>query len=130
MSLTGSDLAQLLASAMNGPHFSVRAALALADGQPPPRVAALVASLSSSKRALWMAVAAAASTPPPPDDAGLTRLAEWEQDTLRVLSGEGLVARLKHGQTVRDVLLEHHRELLWTAGMIAAHAGASRVRTA
>lgn len=128
MRLTGSELAPLFAAAMNGPHFSVRAALALADGQPPPRVAALVAGLTSSKRSVWTQVAAVAGTPVPPGDAGLTRLAEWEQGVLPVLAEAQLSARLPHGKAVRDLLLEHHRELLWTAGLIAAHA--SRVRSA
>ncbi|WP_242402898.1 hypothetical protein [Deinococcus deserti] len=113
---------------MNGPHFSVRAALALADGQPPPRVAALVAGLTSSKRTAWTQIASVAGTPQPPGDAGLTRLAQWEQEVLPVLGEAQLLARLPHGKTVRDLLLEHHRELLWTAGLIAAQA--SRVRTA
>lgn len=128
MRLTGYDLAPLFAAAMNGPHFSVRAALALADGQPPPRVAALVAGLTSSKRSVWTQVAAATGTPQPPGDAGLTRLAQWEQEILPVLGEAQLDSRVPHGKTARDLLLEHHRELLWTAGLIAAHA--ARVRSA
>lgn len=125
--LTPADLARLLGEAHGGPHYSVRAALALADGQPPPRIAALVAGLTARKRALWTAVAGVTRTPPPPDDAGLTRLAAWEQEALRALRPEDLAARLD-GRTVADGLLEHVREMLWTAGQIAAHA--NRVRLA
>ncbi|MBB5233625.1 hypothetical protein [Deinococcus budaensis] len=127
LTLTPADLARLLGEAHEGPHYSVRAALALADGQPPPRIAALVAGLTARKRTLWTAVAGVTGTPPPPDDAGLTRLAAWEQEAARALRPGDLALRLD-GRTVADGLLEHVRETLWTAGQIAAHAG--RVRLA
>ncbi|GAA5534591.1 hypothetical protein Dalu01_03002 [Deinococcus aluminii] len=121
------DLARLLTDAQNGPHYSLRAALALADGQPPPRIAGLVARLTGSKRALWTGIAHVTGTAGPPDDAGLTRLAEWEGQAVRALTPEQLALRL-NGRAVGELLLEHVREILWTAGQIAAQA--DRVRMA
>lgn len=127
VSLGPADLARLLEGAHEGPHYSLRAALALADGQPPPRIAALVAGLTARKRALWTAIAQATRTPAPPDDAGLTRLAAWEREAVLTLRPEHLALRVD-GRTVADQVLEHVRETLWTAGQIAAQA--SRVRMA
>jgi len=124
--LTPADLARLLEGAQQGPHYSVRAALALADGQPPPRIAALVAGLTARKRALWTAIAGVTRTPAPPDDAGLTRLAAWEREALLALRPEHLALRVD-GRTVADQVLEHMRETLWTAGQIAAHANQVRL---
>jgi len=125
VSLEGPDLARLLESAGQGPHYSVRAALALADGQPPPRIAGLIASLTGSKRAMWAGIAQITGTPPPPDDAGLTRLSEWEVEAVRQLTPEHLALRLQ-GRRISELLQEHVREVLWTAGKIAAVAGQSR----
>lgn len=127
VTLPPSDLARLLHDAQEGPHYSVRAALALADGQPSPRIAALVAGLTARKRALWADIAAATRTPAPPDDAGLTRLAAWEVQAAGALTSEHLRQRVG-GRSVGELLLEHTREALWTAGQIAAQA--SRVRLA
>lgn len=127
VSLPPADLARLLRDAQEGPHYSVRAALALADGQPPPRIAGLVAGLTARKRALWTGIAGVTGTVPPPDDAGLTRLGAWEEQAAQGLTPAQLALRLD-GRTVADLLLEHVRETLWTAGLIAAHA--SRVRLA
>ncbi len=127
VTLTPADLARLLRDAQEGPHYSVRAALALADGQPPPRIAALIAGLTARKRALWAEIAAATRTPPPPDDAGLTRLAAWEAGAAAALTPEHLRQRVG-GRPTEELLLEHVREVLWTAGQIAAHA--NRVRLA
>ncbi|WP_034386833.1 hypothetical protein [Deinococcus sp. YIM 77859] len=127
MSLLPHDLARLLEGAQQGPHYSVRAALALADGQPSPRIAALVAALTGSKRALWQGIAQVTGSTPPPDDAGLIRLAEWEVQAVRALTPEQLSLRL-NGRAVGELLLEHVREVLWTAGQIAAQT--NRVRMA
>ncbi|MEW6420329.1 MAG: hypothetical protein AB1511_01195 [Deinococcota bacterium] len=127
MSFSPHDLARLLDDAQNGPHYSVRAALALADGQPPPRVAGLVAGLTSSKRALWTSIAHVTGCAAPPNDAGLWRLSEWEVEAVRALAPEQLARRL-NGRVVGDLLLEHVREIMWTAGQIAVQA--SRVRIA
>lgn len=125
MSLEGPDLARLLEGAGHGPHYSVRAALALIDGPPPPRVAGLIAALTGSKRALWAGIAQITGTSPPPDDAGLTRLSEWEAEAARQLTPEQLARRLQ-GRRVDELLQEHVREVLWTAGKIAAVAGQGR----
>ncbi|WP_157465356.1 hypothetical protein [Deinococcus apachensis] len=127
MSLQPQDLARLLEGAQNGPHYSIRAALSLVDGQPPPRIAGLVTGLTGSKRALWARIAQVTGTPAPPDDAGLTRLSEWEVQAVRTLKPEHLAVRVQ-GRVMEDLLLEHVREVLWTAGQIAAHA--NRVRFA
>lgn len=127
VTLPPSDLARLLHDAQEGPHYSVRAALALADGQPSPRIAALVAGLTARKRALWTDIAAATRTAAPPGDAGLTRLAAWEVAAAAALTSEHLRQRVG-GRSVGELLLEHMREALWTAGQIAAQA--SRVRMA
>ena len=127
VTLQAQDLARLLADAQGGPHYSIRAALALADGQPPPRIAGLIAGLTGSKRALWAGIAQATGIAAPPDDAGLTRLAEWEVQAVRALGPEHLALRVQ-GRVVGDLLLEHVREVLWVAGQIAAHA--NRVRFA
>ncbi|MDL2343651.1 hypothetical protein QOL99_05735, partial [Deinococcus sp. MIMF12] len=66
-------------------------------------------------------------TPPPPDDAGLTRLAAWEAEAAARLTPEHLAVRVG-GRSVAELLLEHVREMLWTAGQIASAAG--RVRLA
>ncbi|WP_034357798.1 hypothetical protein [Deinococcus phoenicis] len=121
------DLARLLLDAHSGPHYSVRAALALADGQPPPRIAGLVTGLTGSKRALWISIARVTGSAAPPDDAGLMRLAEWEVEAARALTPEQLGLRLG-GRVVGELLLEHVREVMWTAGQIAAQA--NRVRFA
>lgn len=125
MSLDPHDLARLLEHAGQGPHYSVRAALALVDGQAPPRIAGLIASLTGSKRALWVGIAQITGTPPPPDDAGLTRLSGWEVEAVRQLTPEQLALRLQ-GRRVEELLQEHVREVLWTAGKIAAVAGQGR----
>lgn len=127
MSFSPHDLARLLADAQQGPHYSMRAALALADGQPPPRIAGLVAGLTGSKRALWRGIAQVTGSAAPPDDAGLWRLAEWEVEATRGLTPEQLARRV-NGRTVGELLLEHVREIMWTAGQIAAQA--NRVRMA
>ncbi len=127
VTLRAQDLARLLADAQGGPHYSVRAALALADGQPSPRIAGLVAGLTGSKRALWADIAQVTGTAMPPEDAGLTRLAEWEVQAVRSLTPEQLALRVQ-GRVVGDLLLEHVREVLWTAGQMAAYA--NRVRFA
>lgn len=127
MPLTPHDLAGLLDAAHQGPHHSLRAALALADGQPPPRIAGLVLGLTGRKRALWADIARVTGTAAPPGDAGLTRLSAWEQQALRALTPEQLGRRVG-GRSVADLLLEHMREVLWTAGQIAVQA--ERVRFA
>ncbi|GBF05224.1 metal binding protein family Yfit/DinB [Deinococcus aerius] len=127
MALAPQDLARLLEGAQNGPHYSIRAALSLADGQPPPRIAGLVAGLTGSKRALWARIAQVTGMAAPPDDAGLTRLSEWEVQAVRALKPEHLAMRVQ-GRVVEELLLEHVREVLWTAGQIAAYA--NRVRFA
>ncbi|SMB89854.1 hypothetical protein [Deinococcus hopiensis] len=119
------DLARLLADAQHGPHYSVRAALALIDGPPPPRVAGLLAGLTGSKRALWTGIAQVTGTTRPPGDAGLTRLSEWEVEAARALTPDQLTLRLD-GRRAGELLLEHVREVLWTAGKIAAAAGQVR----
>ena len=120
------DLSRLLADAQHGPHYSVRAALALADGQPSPRIAGLVAALTGSKRALWAGIAQVTGTAPPPPEAGLTRLSEWEVEAAAALTPGQLALRLG-GRRVGELLLEHTREVLWTAGKIAAAAGQARL---
>ncbi|WP_103128649.1 hypothetical protein [Deinococcus aerius] len=127
VALAPQDLARLLEGAQNGPHYSIRAALSLADGQPPPRIAGLVAGLTGSKRALWARIAQVTGMAAPPDDAGLTRLSEWEVQAVRALKPEHLAMRVQ-GRVVEELLLEHVREVLWTAGQIAAYA--NRVRFA
>lgn len=126
MGLSPHDLARLLADAQQGPHYSIRAALALADGQPPPRIAGLVAGLTGSKRALWRGIAQVTGSTPPPDDAGLTRLSEWEVQAAAALKPEHLLLRVG-GRAVGELLLEHVREVLWTAGQIAAQANRVRI---
>lgn len=127
MALSPQDLARLLNDAQNGPHYSLRAALALADGQPPPRIAGLVTGLTGSKRALWASIARVTGCAAPPDDAGLTRLSAWEVEVARSLAPEQLGLRVG-GRPVGELLLEHTREVMWTAGQIAAQA--NRVRFA
>ncbi|BDP42426.1 hypothetical protein DAETH_23950 [Deinococcus aetherius] len=126
--LPPADLARLLEGAQGGPRYSVRVALAMIDGQPPPRVAALVSRLTASKRALWGRIADVTGTLPPPDDAGLTRLAEWEVGAAGALLPEHLSLWVEPGVTVENLLLEHVREVVWTAGMIATYG--ERVRMA
>lgn len=126
VTLQPQDLARLLEAAQSGPHYSIRAALALADGQPPPRIAGLVAGLTGSKRSLWAGIAQVTGTAAPPDDAGLTRLSAWEVEAVRALKPEHLLMRVQ-GRVVADLLLEHLREVLWTAGQIAAQASRSRM---
>ncbi|WP_343216684.1 hypothetical protein [Deinococcus aestuarii] len=127
MPLSPDDLAWLLEGAQGGPRHSVRAALALIDGQPSPRVAALVSRLTASKRALWGRIADATGTRPPPDDAGLTRLAEWEGEAVRRLTAEQIRVEVEPGVTVEDLLLGHLREVVWTAGMIATYGDGVRM---
>ncbi|MEF2276684.1 hypothetical protein V3W47_00100 [Deinococcus sp. YIM 134068] len=128
MVLSPTDLARLLEGAHGGPNHSLRAALALVDGQPSPRVAGLVSRLTASKREVWHRVAHATGTLPPPDDAGLTRLSEWEGEAVLKLTPEQLGLWVTHGRTIEQVLLDHAREVVWTAGMIAVYG--ERVRMA
>ncbi|WP_180969997.1 hypothetical protein [Deinococcus planocerae] len=121
------DLARLLEDAQGGTRHSVRAALALVDGQPSPRVAALVSRLTASKRALWGRIADATGTPPPPGDAGLTRLAEWEGGAVRSLTAEQLRVGVEPGVTVEALLLGHLREVVWTAGVISSYGEQGRM---
>ena len=128
VTLTPADLARLLEGAHGGPDHSLRAALALVDGQPSPRVAGLVSRLTASKREVWGRISQATGVVMPPDDAGLTRLAEWEGEAVRALTAEALDTRLESGSTVEEALLGHVREVVWTAGMIAVYG--ERVRMA
>ncbi|ANE44994.1 hypothetical protein SU48_12795 [Deinococcus puniceus] len=128
-------MATLLEEANGHPWESVRSALAGAEGQPHPRIAALASHLTATKRAYWTLISAAAAhaeaipVPHPPDDAGLTRLMEWEVAAARALPESALGLMVTHsGQTVTvsDLLRLNARHTAWHAGQIAALARRER----
>ena len=127
-------LATLLDEANHHPWDSVRSALAGADGQPHPRIAALASHLTATKRAYWTLIAAAAHAgaspvPPPPGDAGLTRLMEWEVAAARALPESALSLTVIHSGltvTVSELLRLNARHTAWHAGQIAALARRER----
>ena len=122
-------LATLLDEANQHPWESVRSALAGADGQPHPRIAALASHLTATKRAYWTLISAAATVSPPPDDAGLTRLMEWEVAAARALPESALSLLVTHSGTpltVAELLRLNARHTAWHAGQIAALARRER----
>jgi len=128
----------LLDEANHHPWESVRAALAGADGQPHPRIAALASHLSATKRQYWTLIAEAAqnegrnedaAVPFPPEDAGLTRLMDWEVAAARALPEEVLGLKVTHSGTslsVSELLRLNARHTAWHAGQIAALARRER----
>lgn len=130
-------LATLLDEANQHPWESVRSALAGADGQPHPRIAALASHLSATKRQYWTLIAEAArnegnnedAVPFPPEDAGLTRLMEWEVAAARALPEAVLTLNVTHSgtlMTVSELLRLNARHTAWHAGQIAALARRER----
>ena len=119
----GPLLALLLREANGAGEASLSAALALADGQPPPRVAWLVQHLSVLKRACWDTLSAQLGTAGPPAEFNLSALCRWEEEQATVLTGEQLAARVQDdGQTltVAGLLRLNVRRTVWHAGQIAA----------
>ncbi|GGL84915.1 hypothetical protein GCM10010840_23510 [Deinococcus aerolatus] len=130
MTFCANDLAALLDEANHAPWESVRAALALIDGQPHPRVGWLTSHLTATKRDCWAQIAAATGAPAPDDAAGLTRLMAWEVDAARALSEEALHTRLTFSDgdmTVAEALRLNARHTAWHAGQIAALANPVRL---
>ncbi|MFB9991814.1 hypothetical protein ACFFLM_07515 [Deinococcus oregonensis] len=123
-------LATLLEEANQHPWESVRSALAGADGQPHPRIAALASHLTATKREYWTLIAGVANTvSPPPDDAGLTRLMAWEVEAARALPESALGLLVTHSGTpltVSELLRLNARHTAWHAGQIAALARRER----
>jgi hypothetical protein len=122
-------LSMLLDEANHHPWDSVRSALAGADGQPHPRIAALASHLTATKRQYWTLIAEAASVLPPPDDAGLTRLMAWEVTAARALPESALALTVTHSGTpltVSDLLRLNARHTAWHAGQMAALARRER----
>ena len=127
-------LATLLDEANQHPWESVRSALAGAEGQPHPRIAALASHLTATKRSYWTLISAAANVggntvSPPPDDAGLTRLMDWEVAAARALPESALSLLVTHSGTpltVSELLRLNARHTAWHAGQIAALARRER----
>ncbi|UQN04921.1 DinB family protein [Deinococcus sp. QL22] len=127
-------LATLLDEANQHPWESVRSALAGAEGQPHPRIAALASHLTATKRAYWTLISGVASAgsntvPPPPGDAGLTRLMAWEVAAARALPESALSLLVTHSGTpltVSELLRLNARHTAWHAGQIAALARRER----
>ena len=116
-------LATLLDEANQHPWESVRSALAGAEGQPHPRIAALASHLTATKRLYWTLISTVAAVPPPPDDAGLTRLMDWEVAAARALPESALSLLVTHSGTpltVSELLRLNARHTAWHAGQIAA----------
>ena len=119
----GPLLATLLREANGAAEASLAAALALADGQPPPRVAWLVQHLSVLKRGHWEEIAAQLGAANPPAEFNLSALCRWEVEQAGTLSGEQIAARVQaDGQsfTVAGLLRLNARHTVWHAGQIAA----------
>ncbi|MBZ9749642.1 hypothetical protein K7W42_02065 [Deinococcus sp. HMF7604] len=128
--MTPDLLATLLDEANQAPDHSVRAALARADGQPHPRIAALAAHLTAVKQDVWAAVSAVTGTTAPPADAGLTRLMTWEVGAVRALPLGSLSLSVNHAgatSTVAELLRALARHTLWHAGQMAALANRPRL---
>lgn len=120
---SGHLLALLLREANGAGETSLSAALALADGQPPPRVAWLVQHLSVLKRACWETLSAHLGTAGPPAGFNLSALCHWEEEQATMLTVEQLAARVQvDGQTftVAGLLRLNARNTVWNAGQIAA----------
>lgn len=120
--MTPADLALLLDEANHAPWESVRAALAMVDGQPHPRIGWLTMHLAETKRKYWAVLAEVTGCPTPPDDMGLTRLMSWEVEAVRALSPEALALPQSYqdGGTVASLLRLNARHTVWHAGQIAA----------
>lgn len=126
--MKAADLALLLDEANHAPWESVRAALAMVDGQPHPRIGWLIMHLAETKRNYWAAIAEVTGCPVPPDDMGLTRLMSWEIETTRALSPEALAlpqtyqegGTVQEGGMVASLLRLNARHTVWHAGQIAA----------
>ncbi|WP_407571254.1 hypothetical protein [Deinococcus altitudinis] len=102
---------------------SLSAALALADGQPPPRVAWLVQHLSVLKRACWETLSAHLGTAAPPAEFDLSALCRWEEGQAAVLTREQLASTVQAGGQpfkVSGLLRLNARNTVWIAGQIAA----------
>jgi len=128
--LSGAQLAQLLHEAARAAEGSLASALALADGQPPPRVGALVQHVSVLKRSCWETVAGALGTPAPPPELNLDGLCAWEVEAAAGLTAAQLTARLVSSGTetsVAELLRLNARQTVWHAGQIAALCGSPRL---
>ena len=128
--LSGPQLARLLHEADRATEGSLASALALADGQPPPRVGALVQHVSVLKRGCWEAVAEAIGTPAPPPELNLDGLCAWEVEVAAGLGENQLVATLEFNGTrmsVAELLRLNARQTVWHAGQIAALCGGPRL---
>lgn len=127
--MNAADLALLLDEANHAPWESVKAALAMVDGQPHPRIGWLTTHLAETKRNYWAVIAEVTGCPTPPDDMGLNRLMVWEVEATRQLSPEALLLpqTYQEGGTVASLLRLNARHTVWHAGQIAALAKRERL---
>ncbi len=128
--MTAADLALLLSEANRADWESLASALALADGQPPPRVGALVQHVSVTKRGYWEAVSGVLGLPGVPPELNLDGVCRWEVEQAGTLSSVQLETTLDYSGTrlsVAELLRLNARHTVWHAGQIAALCGRPRL---
>ena len=128
--MTGADLALLLSEANRADWNSLASALGLADGQPPPRVGALVQHLSVTKRGHWEAVSGVLGLPAVPPELNLDGVCLWEVERAAALSPEQLATELEYAGkrlSVAELLRLNARHTVWHAGQIAALCSGPRL---
>ena len=128
--MTGADLALLLGEANRADWESLASALGLADGQPPPRVGALVQHLSVAKRGYWEAVSGVLGLPAVPPELNLDGVCLWEVEQAAALSPAQLETTLDYSGkrlSVAELLRLNARHTVWHAGQIAALCSGPRL---